>query len=259
MLTRALLASVGLVLLAGCQQTTIRDNDETGELGSPMARNRAADVYMQLSTAYLAENKLDEALKNARKAVIVNPKSADGHNLLGVVQQRLGQDGPAEKAYREAIRLDPRNPYALNAFGSFLCGKAEYEEAARMFRQALQNPLYETPWIAFHNAGLCAEQSGNAAVAESEFRSALQKNPRFAPSLLSMARISFNKQSYMSARGYLQRYAQVSAPTAESLWLGVQTEQQLGDEDQVASYRLKLKGLFPDSEQARLIDEAELK
>ena len=66
----------------------------------------------------------------------------------------------------------------------------KYDEADAQFRRALNNPLYNTPWLASHNAGSCIERSGDSDRAEHDYRGALQLNPRFAPSLLGMARIS---------------------------------------------------------------------
>ena len=60
-----------------------------------------------------------------------------------------------------------------------------------------------------------------------------------------------------AARAYLQRYADVAAHTPESLWLGVRTENQLGDDDQMATYRLKLRAKFPDSDEAKYLESIE--
>ena len=190
---------------------------------------------------------------NAKKAVIVDPKSSNAHYIQALVYQSLNESDSADASYRKAISLDPRNPSALNAYGLFLCDRKQYDEADGYFRRALRNPLYATPWMASHNAGHCAESAGDLESAERDYRAALQANPRFAPSLLSMAEISYKTTYYLSARGYLQRYAEVAPHTAESLWLGVQTENQLGDKDQMASYGLKLKNRFPDSEQAKYL------
>jgi type IV pilus assembly protein PilF len=257
----ALLVLMAWLILSGCQSNSVRTEsrggDNTGELGSPVKRVSPANVYVELGTAYLAEDNLGEAFKNARKAVLVDDDLASAHNLLGVVHQRLGQRAKAGEHFRRAVKLDPRNPYALNALGSFLCGEEQYEEADGYFQRALENPLYPTPWIASHNAGQCAERAGQLSSAEDHYRRALRSNPRFAPSLLRMAQLSFDTDNYLSARAYLQRYAQVARHTAESLWLGLRTERQLGDKDQVASYRLKLRANFPDSEQAKFLKGAE--
>lgn len=251
---------LGGLLAAGCQQQALRDDaaaDTTGNLGSPLVEQSPADVYIDLSAAYLRENRPTEAFMNARKAVIVDPKSSNAHYMLALVQQRLGQTAAAEQSYRQAIAQDPRNPVALNAYGSFLCELKRYPDADPYFRRALSNPLYTTPWLAWHNAGWCNEKAGDAARAETDYRGALQANPQFAPSLLGMARLSVASANYLSARAYLQRYVEVAPHTAESLWLGVQTENQLGDKDQQASYGLKLKAKFPDSEEARYLQTIE--
>ena len=71
-----------------------------------------------------------------------------------------------------------------------------------------------------------------------------------------MAKLSFETGRYLPARGYLQRYVAAAKHTAESLWLGIQIEQQLGDKDAISSYALLLKNTFPDSDQARLLRES---
>lgn len=252
-----------LLVLAGCQSAPVNDlpdgSGATGELGSPMTQSSPADVYIELSAAYLREGQLGEAFRNAQKAVIVDPGSSNAHTMLGLVQQSLGQEAAAEDAYRVAVKRDPRNPVALNAYGSFLCGAQQrrYDEAVPLFQRALDNPLYETPWLALSNSALCRELAGDNVGAERDYRAALRANPRFAPSLLGMAKLSFAAGNYLSSRAYLQRYAEVAAHTAESLWLGVRTERQLGDVNQVASYSLKLRSKFPDSEEAQFLQTIE--
>jgi len=256
----SVMLAIALVLV-GCKQQTLRDDsgaaDTTGNIGSPLVRPSPADVYIDLSAAYLRDGRLTEAFMNAKKAVIVDPRSSNAHYVLALVYQQLGELSAADASYKKAISLDPRNPSALNAYGSFLCEQKNFGEADDYFRRALNNPLYGTPWLASHNAGNCAEMSGDLERAEGDYRAALQANPRFSPSLLSMAKVSYETGYYLSARAYLQRYAEVAPHTAESLWLGVQTENQLGDKDQVASYGLKLRNKFPDSEQAKFLQTIE--
>jgi type IV pilus assembly protein PilF len=248
------------LLLAGCQSQGVREatpGDSTGDLGSPLVVQSPADIYIELAGAYLREGQMEEALKNAKKAIIVDPSSSNAHYVFALVQQRIGQQQVAGDAYRKAVSLNPRNPDALNGYGLFLCKEQRYEEADAQFRRALSNPLYKTPWLAQHNAGFCLEQAGKLEAAENDYRAVLQRNPRFAPSLLAMARLSFEQASYLSARAYLQRYAEVAAHTSESLWLGVRTELQLGNRDQMAGYRLQLRSRFPDSDEAKYLQSIE--
>jgi type IV pilus assembly protein PilF len=245
--------------MTGCA-TLSSDVDDlpTGDLGSPTAEQSPADVYIELSKAYLQDGQLTEAYKNARKAVLADSRSSNAHYMHALVEQRLGQFEAADKAYRQAIARDPRNSDVLNAYGGFLCAQMQrFDAADPYFRRALENPLYGTPWFAYHNAGDCKYLKGDIAGAETDFRAALQRNPRFAPSLLRMAEVSFENRQYLSARAYLQRYEEVAPHTPKSLWLGVQTERQLGDNRQTASYGRQLRAEFPDSEQARYLETVE--
>jgi hypothetical protein len=64
----AALAFAAMLLAAGCAQQPVIDGgggDATGNLGSPLAGPSPADVYIDLSAAYLRENRLSDALINA--------------------------------------------------------------------------------------------------------------------------------------------------------------------------------------------------
>jgi len=248
-----------LGMLSGCQQALVQEEEgSTGRLGEaqgPSAKESAAQVYIQLAAEYLRQGQYAPALQNSRKAVLVAPDDPGAHNMLALVHQRLGDNKQAERHFIEAVRLDPRDPFANNAYGSFLCGQQRFGEAQRHFQAALDNPLNPEPWVPLTNAGLCAFDAGDLDTAEGYLRKALTRNPRLAQALSSMAEISFRQGKYLSARAYLQRYLEVAPHTAETLWLGIRTERQLGDMDQVASYELLLRSKFPDSEQARHLKE----
>jgi type IV pilus assembly protein PilF len=245
-------------LLVACGSNPNHDDspssgDIAGELGNPVHHWSPADVYVELGTAYLNAGQINEAFLNARKAMLVDENSSTANNLLAVIYQRLGKIKLARKHYGQAISLDKKNAYALNGLGQFLCAQGEYTEAQKYFKRALGNPLYPTPWIALHNVAACYEKAKNIPRAEQAYRDALKGNAQFAPSLLGMAQLNYNRGDYLSARVYIQRYAQISRHTAESLWLGVQTEKQLDDRLQMEKYKLQLKREFPDSEQAKSI------
>lgn len=246
-----------LVLVTGC--ATLGEGDpttdsSTGQLGSPRDGASPADVYVGLAGAYLTQGQLADALENGRKAVRADSRNSNAHYVLALIQQRLGQTEAAGASYRKALAVDERNPDAANAYGLFLCEQGRYEDADAYFRSALSNPLYQSRWLALHNAGVCRQRAGDTTGAEADFRAALRANPEFAPSLLSMGQVSYAKGVYLSARAYLQRYAAVAPHTAESLWLGVRTEQKLGDMAQMAEYSRQLRSQFPDSEQAGDLD-----
>lgn len=259
------LLALGLLMLAlgslsGCQTRPVVDEEgSTGRLGEAEGTTRlqaAANVYIELAAEYMRQGQFAPALQNARKAVLVAPRDPAAQNMLALVYQQLGENAQAEKHFVEALKLDPRDPYANNAYGSFLCNQKRYDQAREHFDAAVANPLNPEPWVALSNAGQCSFSEGNRAQAEDYLRRALQANPKLAPALVRMAQISYDKGSYLSARAYLQRYLEVAPHTPETLLLGIRTERQLGDKDQVASYELLLRSKFPDSEALRSLEES---
>lgn len=250
-----LLLLVGVGLLQGCVSPGLigdSTQESTGEMGEVKQGSSAADIYVRLAGEYLKEGNPQAALTNAKKAVEKDPHSSNAHMILAVVYENLGETGLAEKHFKRSLRKDSKNSYALNAYGSMLCGDGKYAEAMQYFDRAVENPLYETPWVALTNAGICARSDGDLVLAETYLRRALEMNGRFNPALLQMARVSFENQRYLQTRAYLERYE--GRPTAESLWLGVKSERQLGDFDQARSYELLLRDRFPDSRQVQNLD-----
>ena len=242
--------------LSACTPDTTREDDETGHLGQQAEAPSAGEVYVKLAVAYMREGQFGIALQKAKRGLEVDPLNPRAHNVIALLYERLGRRVQAEEHYEQALRLDSEDPYTRNAYGSFLCAQKQFNEANQQFEEALRNPLYQTPEVALTNAGICADRSENPEKAESYFRRALQANPKFPTALLRMATISYDKGNYLSTRGYLQRYLEVAPHTAETLWLGIRTERELGDLDALASYELLLRAEFPDSEEMRMFEES---
>ncbi|WP_457670165.1 type IV pilus biogenesis/stability protein PilW [Thiolapillus sp.] len=241
------------LFLAACNPGLIRDEEDpnTGNLGKTQNYNSAADTYVKLAYEYMRQGDFRTALSKAKQAVARDSRNGNAHLVLALIYEMLGESGPANAAYQRAMEVDDRNPYILNAYGAYLCKLNEYSRAAPLFDKALQNPLYETPWVALANAGYCARKGGDATRAESYLLRALERNPGYPMALFQMAQLRYEQGKYMSTRAYLQRYREVAKPTAQMLYLSILTEQKLENPDQARSDELLLKSEFPDSEQAQ--------
>ena len=245
-----------VTLLLGCNASNVRDDDQTGDVGKARSvKESPAQIYTSLAIGYMREGRMDVALRKAKQAVNADPNHSNAHNVMALVYQRLGQNQLAEKHFRRSVSLDKRNFYALNAYGTFLCGRKRYADASVQFENAVQNPLNRNSEIALANAGICAYQEGKRTQAESYLRKALSKNPRYAPALSQMGEVSYDLRDYMSARAYMQRYTRVAKHTSKTLWLGIRIENKLGDRNAEASYRMLLKNRFPDSKEILLLRE----
>ncbi len=234
------------ITLSACNQSNVR---------SDTSMHRAAKDNVELATLYMREGNKATALEVLQKALEQDPDLPEAHNAIAVLYQNLGENDKAEKHYRRALSLNPKESQAHNNFGSFLCKEKRWNDAEEHYLKAAANPLYETPELSYSNAGTCASIAGDEAKAEKYWRMALQRNPRYPSALLQMARLGVSQKNYLSARAHLQRLHDVMRPNAESLWTGIQIERELGDKNAVSSYSMLLRNKFPDSPQAKLLQE----
>lgn len=248
MKTRVLLMLLGALILAGCATTPD---------GKPTPEQKASQINTQLGSAYLRQNRVEQALDRLTKAVRQDPDNAEAHSVLAVLYHHLGQHAEANQHYRRSVALAPDDSALLNNYGQFLCEQGKLKEGERYLQQAAANPLYRTPEVPLANAGACLLRAGQAEAAEAYFLKALRVNPSLPRALFSMADLRQQAGQSLSARGFYQRYLAVATQTPESLWLGIQIERALGDKDAVGSYSLLLRRQYPDSEEAGKLIELE--
>ncbi len=209
------------------------------------------DLYMLKGVQYMENGRLDIAQQDLQRAIDLDEKNVDAHNAMGVLYERLGRPTDAEEQFKRALALDSDNSGAANNYGRVLCAQGKYQEAMQQFRRVIDSKHNNAPWIALTNAGICAKNQGLAQDAEGYLRKALEVGPNFPPALLEMAKFSLEKGSYLSARAFLQRFEAVAQPSSESLSIGMQTEQALGNAKEANAYLKKLQSLFPNSQEAR--------
>ena len=67
----------------------------------------------------------------------------------------------AEADFQKALKIAPRNPDVNNNYGWFLCNIGQPRQSIQYFLNALKDPLYDTPDVAYANAGACAMKAGD--------------------------------------------------------------------------------------------------
>ncbi len=244
------LVPVLVLVLSACAATPQEERAD-------MRMKRAAKANVQLGVAYMREGNLEIAEGKLRKAIEQDPDSVRAHDAIAVLYGRIEKNELAEKHFKRALSLNPDDSRAHNNYGLFLCQTGDYEDADKQFNLAASNPLYSGRPAALTNAGVCANKIPDAAKAEQYFRDVLEFAPDYSPALLNMVSTSYEQGKFMSARGYLQRYEQVAPHSAESLWLGVRVEYALKDMSSSGRYGVLLKNNFPDSNQAKSLQEWE--
>ncbi len=216
-----------------------------------------AEANYNLGVEYLRQGDNENTLIRLKRSIDAKKDFAPAYNMLGVLYQRLGDNKAAETYFKQAIKIDKTDSSTLNNYGLFLCAQDRRDEAENIFLQGVNNPLYEKPELALTNLGICFIPVDENK-SQDYFVLALNKNNNFSPALLEMAELSFGKGDYEKANYYFQRYRLLSRQTPKSIWLGIRVSEKMGDEDNLASYKLLLRNQYSDSDEARLLQESKL-
>jgi len=219
------------------------------------ARN-AAEIHVALGQRYMQQGKLELALEKLQKALKFDPSYVDAHTVIAVLYERINDQKKAAEHYRRAADLAPRNGAVNNNYGAFLCRTGKLDEAAQRFAAAVADPFYKTPDVAYTNSGTCLLQADKPDRAEQEFRKALELNPSNAEALFHLAGILFQKNDFLRARAFLQRFDALGVANPDALLLGHGIESSLGNNREAGEYARRLRSEFPDSPQRQKLESS---
>ena len=233
-----------LLMLTSCVTT------ETGGT-QPASTKERLQAQLDLARGYLEKGDVANARRPLQQALKIDPASAEAHVLMASVYLADGDKHLAEQEYKDALRNDPKNPMAHNNYGTFLFAEGRFKDARNQLLQAANDPKYARRAQAYENLGLTELRLDNPKDAEQAFQRALMLNSGLPRCYLELANIYFAAGNFPACKEFFDKYNAMSKPSPRSLWLGVRLSRVLNDENQLASYALALKNLFPDSEEYR--------
>ena len=123
----------------------------------------------------LQQGRLGEAEKAYREAIRLNPLEPGGHTNLGLVFLRQGRFEEAEAAHREAIRLDPLDAGAHYNLGVALTQQTRSQEAEAAFREVIR--LNPADPHAHYRLGVLLAGRGRVEEAEQVLSEAIRLSP----------------------------------------------------------------------------------
>ena len=209
--------------------------------------------YVIQAVQYMNAGRLDVALASVKKALELNPESADAFTVAGLIYNKNNQTEFAERYFKRALSFDPNNSSAQTNYASFLCKHDKPLEAEKIYLAAAKNKNNSQPDIALTNAGLCVLGIPDKVKATHYFSAALKINPKLPAPWYQLAKIQYGNYSYENAYRLLQEYEKVAQPTPKTLLLGAEILDANGKADQADRYKLLLVQKFPNSKEAKQI------
>ncbi len=216
---------------------------------------QASALNVQLALGYIERQQLGVAQQKLEKAIEQDSDNTDAYTTMAYLKTIVKEYDEAEDYYLQALDIKSTEPSIHNNYGGLLCQLGRYDDALEEIKQAYENPFYDTPYLAYANAGTCLLKKGDYRQAEQMLRKALRDQPKFADALLSMAEIGVKTDKYLMARAYIQRYHAIADASAESLWIQIQAEKALGAQEHYLKYARQLFKLYPDSDEAGMLEE----
>lgn len=252
----AVLAAAWLAGAAGCAGAGARDG-EARRLDSPAGRaaaavgdeRRRASLRLELASAYFEQGQTDIAREELAQSLALDPGNAEAYNLRGLIELRQNQPQAAEQSLRRALALDARNSGILHNYGYLLCQTRRYAEAQRQFDLALADAAYAGREKTLLVSGVCQAGADDLPQAEATLRRVLQLNPANPVAGFNLAQVLHRQRKDAEARFFIRRINNSDQANAQSLELGIEVEQALGNPDAARQLSEQLRRRFPQSAQ----------
>ncbi|MDY6838335.1 MAG: tetratricopeptide repeat protein [Thermodesulfobacteriota bacterium] len=136
---------------------------------------QSARAHLNLGVAFMAQDKVDEAISHYRKALKIKPYYVRTHNNLAVALREKGNLDEAISHYHIALRIRPKYVDAHNNLALALREKGQLDEAISHYRKALR--IRPTLAEAHNNLGIALREKGQLDEAISHYRKALALDP----------------------------------------------------------------------------------
>jgi len=217
--------------------------------GAPQADDGNARALLEQARLARQQGRLEEAEQACRRAVELDPRSAEARWKLGAVQRERGHPEAAETTLRGALAIAPNNLEALLNLATTLCALERPAEALEFVARATESAPGAA--IAHANAGFTLAQCGREEEAVQAYARAVELRPDYAEARWNMAQLLLGLGRYaqgwqhFEARWQLAKYARQRPAVAFPQWAGedlrgkrlfVHSEQGFGDTMQFLRY-----------------------
>jgi tetratricopeptide (TPR) repeat protein len=182
-----------------------------GILAAPLEAAGPPDARECVSAFYRGD--YPKAVELARERLETQPGDVEARIILARSEAALGRFDAAYDSFREALRLEPRNPDALYYVG-FTAGVLAQAEYERLFALAPESPR------AHQLLGEAHQAQGRTKEAEAQYKAVLEKSPDSVEALVALGDITRKGLRFDEAFAYYSR-ATALAPRSFDAHYGV--------------------------------------
>jgi len=198
----------------------------------------------------LEEGKAREAAEAYRKAVQLDPNSAQWQYNLSLALAKLGDKEGQKLALERSLQVDPNVAATHNDLGLLYLSDGKMSVAEREFRAALEiDPKFAE---AQNNLGMVYSQQGKDSEASALFRQATESDPNYARAFVNLGLLMARQGTFAAAKEQIQRALIISPDDTDALTaLGMVEGKANHHQESVQAFR-QVVSLRPESSDAHL-------
>ena len=151
----------------------------TGALQDDEKINRALTIFNRAKQLH-SEGKLDEAIVEYRASAKLDPENPWILNAMGLAMTSARDFEGAEKVFRQALKLNADLTDVHNNLGVLYSEMGQTERAFEEFTVVVRDPSYPTPEKALFNMGALYFRDQNYELALMYYKRSVEKQPKFA-------------------------------------------------------------------------------
>jgi len=213
--------------------------------------DRRAATRLELASLYFSRGQYETALDEVKQALAVRPDLVAAHSMRGLIYAAMGEDRLADESFQRALAINPRDADSLHNRAWLLCQRNRFDEADRLFEQAIAQPQYRDVVRSLMAQGVCLARANRLPDAEQKLARAYELDPSNPTTALNLSEVLYRRADYERARFYIRRVnSREDLTNAQTLWLALRIENRIGNRVGVEDYARQLRSRFPQSPEA---------
>jgi tetratricopeptide (TPR) repeat protein len=193
---------------------------------------QGAEIHYDLGLSAQQGGDLQGAMAEIQTALSLDPGFAEAHNAMGVLLHN-GFRRPEEAIghYKRALDIRPDFSQAKTNLANVYVDQGRYDQAIKLYQEALNDMLYREPHIAQGNLGWALYKKGDTRGALDHIRTAVTLEPKFCLGYQWLGIIETEQRDLNSACRDFGKYREACPEMADAYYREGSCLAKLGQRD----------------------------
>ncbi|WNG48525.1 social motility TPR repeat lipoprotein Tgl [Archangium minus] len=178
---------------------------------------QGAEIHYELGLQAQQAGNVQEAYKELQKSLELDPEYPEAHNAIAILlHMAFNRPEQAISHYKKALELRPNFSEVKTNLANVYLSQSRYDEAIKLYEEALNDMLYSTPFIAQGNMGWALYKKGELERGLKSIKAAVTTNPGFCLGYKNLGIIYDETGDVSEACRYFGRYREACPDVADA-------------------------------------------